>query len=115
MTDRDNVKALEERIREWSGLDAVQQVFTDGYFKNTTAAGSAIFQAGEILADVKKVEREAEQRGMLRAAEIARCGGKGPGAIIEVPEQYDQASWGHGYGQSGADIYAAIERAAKEK
>lgn len=65
----------EERVREWSGTTPVQQVFMDGYFKDSSSAATAIFEAMEIMANLVRDRDQAVEQEREECAEIAQIHG----------------------------------------
>lgn len=66
MTDRH--QKLRQRLTEWSALEPVQQIFTDGYAKNSGQAGAAIYKAGQLLVECDKaISTLAEDNAELEA------------------------------------------------
>jgi hypothetical protein len=98
-------EALTQRIRDWSAFDSVQQVFTDGYFKNTTAAGSAIFVAGEIMRDIQTAITEAESAAYQRGVEDGEK--RERAACAEIAKTYE--AWGKDAPEWAVAIANAIE------
>lgn len=85
---------LNDRIREWSGRDQVQQVFVNGYITNNTGAASAINEAMELLAaaqaDNKRLRNVVEKAWALELHRRKHNGSITLGLIVDLSEALEE-------------------------